>query len=88
MDAGRASQEGRGLFALLDAAASNGWLIGTPLEARWEEVRRQVIAGECYDARAVDMVELLEALEASGSLAGTWIGDRWRSIRARIAVCD
>ncbi len=81
---GQLRQESRLLFALLDAVASEGRIIGTENQTRWLALKSRINTGATYDEESAESYELLADLAHAGALRGTWIESRWLTIEARI----
>jgi hypothetical protein len=72
------------LYALLDAAESNGMLSSPSLGTRWREARERIALSRDFEGEEALFRALLAELESSGALTGTWIGQRWFSVKGRM----
>ena len=81
---GQLRQEGRLLFALLDAIDSDDLIVGTQNQMRWKALKTRVNSGASYEDESIESYELLSDLALSRSLKGTWMESRWRTTDARI----
>jgi hypothetical protein len=82
---GQLRQESRLLFALLDAVASEGRMIGTEHQPRWQALKSRVNTGATYEGESTECYELLADL---ARLRGTWVESRWMMIDTRIRAGD
>lgn len=78
-------QEGRLLFALLDAIDADGMMAATPNDGRWKEAKKRIAQSGDYPHDARLFYEMLAEIHSSGALAGTWIEPRWLTVKGRIA---
>jgi hypothetical protein len=77
-------QEGRLLFALLDAINAENLISGTDFQSRWRALKTRVDSGAAYEAEAEELYDLLVEIARTRAIDGTWIEKRWRSADARI----
>jgi hypothetical protein len=85
---GQLRQESRLLFALLDAVASEGRMIGTEHQTRWQALKSRVNTGASFEEESPESYELLADLAHTGALHGTWIESRWLTLAARLQAGD
>lgn len=77
-------QEGRLLFALLDAIENEHLISGTPFQTRWRAIKARIDSGGDYEMEAEESFELLTEIEHSGAIRDTWMEQRWQATDARI----
>ena len=88
IDAREIWQEGRLLFALLDAIDAEGLISDTPFQSRWRVLKTRVDGGATYEAEAEDSYELLVEIARTGAISRTWMEQRWLAAEARIRDCN
>ena len=88
IDAQEIWQEGRLLFALLDAIDAEGLISDLPLRSRWRMLKARVEGGATYEAEAEESYELLVEIARTGAINRTWMEQRWFAAEARIRDCN
>jgi len=78
------AEEGRLLFALVDAVDCEGLIAATSFQSRWRVVKARIASGASCEEEAENLYELLAEIESSGAIRSTWVEKRWRTAAQRI----
>ena len=79
------SQDGRALYALLDAVEQDGLMRDDKHLKRWRELQVRVEKSS-YSEERVQLSELVKSMDRAGHLEDTWMKAHWGSIQAE-ALC-
>ena len=76
------TQDGRALYALLEAIEADGMMTEDEHVARWRELQGRILRLG-HVAEPVQLLELLRRLERAGNIDNSWINAHWRNIVAQ-----